>query len=1008
VKSFRTFTLCIAAFASTFLLVSSAFAQDTSKGSITGIVRDPSGAIITGAKMTLSTPQGDRMGSTNAQGQYSFTGLVPGTGYSLTAEKTGFSTGRLGGLAVSVNAQTTGDIALAVGQTATTVDVVSGGAGTIDLSSTTTGATLDESLYKNVPAGRNISAIINFSPGVTDSVGAGAANPSINGASGLENQYNIDGADVTDPGYGGFGTYSRSLGPLGSGVNFDFVQQVQVMSGGFDAQYGEALGGVINVQTKSGTNNYHGAVYGFFQPIAFEGTRPNINNVITNKVTYVENKGSTDYGGDLGGYLKKDKLFFFIGFNPTRAVTAAIADPAFSNYALGTQFTHTNTYNYVAKLTWNLNDRHTVDASVYGDPATSPVGFQTAINSVKPPLGIDTTIESGLDYGSRTWTVRYNGAMNNHWLLTGNYSDHYNTFTQSPLANGFRITDSTPSQEKTGGSYSYGGIGLLENFVSKSRQVNIGSSNTFSWLGGHNLDYGFQYENQPYSDIQTYSGGDFTLPNLPAFGAAAGATMHGAALTRTHQVSTDPTSPIVLRVTRGNYSSQYINVGSNYTSGYVQDSWTMGRHLTAKLGLRLEQQSMHGTYSSYVFAHNWAPRFRLIYDPTGSRKSKIYGNWGRFYEKIPQDIAIRAMSFETSVIGALYKDPGPGLQPNLSAANYVGGTLSFQGSPDDTTLIYGGTRAQYQDEYVFGYDREFNHGLTFSGRYVRRDLKRIIEDTSGINVTQANAGVTQQYVISNPSASLDIFTNAFPCTGGLPKCDPTTGYTPVVNPLGSDGIADGFPDAVRIYKSMELVVNKRFSRGYQFFANYTLSSLTGNYQGNYRSDNGQTDPNISSLFDFTNSDGLLSGQYTTGPLPSDRRHQIKLYGNKSWKALNFGLAWSLQSGTPITKLLDHPVYLNQGEVPSGARGALGRTAWILPLNLHADYTIRIKERMSVKLIADLFNVMDTTKVIAVNQYAEAANSPGTPNVDFLKPSVASGVPGYQTPFNARLGVRFEF
>jgi hypothetical protein len=162
------------------------------------------------------------------------------------------------------------------------------------------------------------------------------------------------------------------------------------------------------------------------------------------------------------------------------------------------------------------------------------------------------------------------------------------------------------------------------------------------------------------------------------------------------------------------------------------------------------------------------------------------------------------------------------------------------------------------------------------------------------------------------------------------------------------------------------------------------------------------------LFDFTNSDGLLSGQYTTGPLPSDRRNQIKLYGNKSWKALNFGLAWSMQSGTPITKLLDHPVYLNQGEVPSGLRGSLGRTAWVLPLNLHADYTIRIKEGMSLKLIGDFFNITNTTKVIAVNQYAEAANSPGTPNVDFLKPSIASGVPGYQTPFNARLGVRFEF
>ena len=111
-----------------------------------------------------------------------------------------------------------------------------------------------------------------MAPGVSDSVGAGAANPSINGASGLENEYIINGADTTDPGFGGFGTYSRVYGPLGNGINFDFVQEVQVQTGGFEAQYGEALGGVVNVVTKSGTNDFHGDVYGYFQPQQFEAT----------------------------------------------------------------------------------------------------------------------------------------------------------------------------------------------------------------------------------------------------------------------------------------------------------------------------------------------------------------------------------------------------------------------------------------------------------------------------------------------------------------------------------------------------------------------------------------------------------------------------------------------------------------------------------------------------------------------------------------------------------------
>ncbi len=232
-KSLRNLASLATVLAGTFLCLSVAFAQqqDMTKGAIGGVVRDPSGAFVPGANITLGTPQGDRKSSTNGSGEYSFSGLSAGPGYTVTAEKAGFSKSKVSDLSVSINAKTTADFSLQVGQTATTVDVVGSSAGSIDLASTSIGATLDESLYKSVAVGRNISSIINMAPGVADSAGAGAGNPSINGASGLENQYNIDGADVTDPGFGGFGTYSKIMGPLGNGVNFDFVEQVQVKEG---------------------------------------------------------------------------------------------------------------------------------------------------------------------------------------------------------------------------------------------------------------------------------------------------------------------------------------------------------------------------------------------------------------------------------------------------------------------------------------------------------------------------------------------------------------------------------------------------------------------------------------------------------------------------------------------------------------------------------------------------------------------------------------------------------
>jgi hypothetical protein len=293
-------------------------------------------------------------------------------------------------------------------------------------------------------------------------------------------------------------------------------------------------------------------------------------------------------------------------------------------------------------------------------------------------------------------------------------------------------------------------------------------------------------------------------------------------------------------------------------------------------------------------------------------------------------------------------------------------------------------------------------------------MRRIIEDTSGINVTQNNAGVPQQYVIANPSATLDIFHNFFPCTSG-PTCDPDTGYTDLNQPiLGADGIADGFPNATRIYKSMELVMSRRFSNNLQLFVNYTLSKLYGNFQGSFRGDNAQTDPNISSLFDFTNTDGLLGDQYKPGLLPTNRTHQLKFFGNYQWKNANFGLSWRVVSGTPLSKFLDHPAttYLNAGEVPVGGRGALGTSATQFPLDFHMDYTWKPKERMTVKFLADMFDLFNSTWVQYVDQAYEVGGSPGTLNPDFTKPggtnSNGQTRDAYTRPFYARMGVRFEF
>jgi hypothetical protein len=994
-----------------WFLAGLAGAQDITRGAITGTVRDVSGGVIPGARVTLSGPLGTRTTTTGPNGEFNFPNLVPGPGYVITTEQSGFTTQKTAAITVSVNQTATVNLQLEVAGRTQQVDVVEHATTGVDLATTTIGANLSEQLYQNVPINRNVSGVVSMAPGVTEGGGTGSANPSISGASGLENQYYINGSNVTDPGYGAFGTYNLTFGSLGNGLTFDFIREVQVQTGGFEAQYGQALGGVVNVLTKSGTNNYHGDAFFYFRPHRWMAAFPNANAVRTTQTTHVYGLESRDFGGDIGGYFKRDRLFWYVGFNPVFNRNYRSVPSTFANAALGNVVVKNHSWNYSAKVNWNISTNHQLEGSVFGDPSLAPMGFQRFTSLASN----DNLRTSELDYGSRTWNGIWNGIFTPWWVANANFSEFHNHFNETPQFNGYQIQDNTLVQEKTGGQLIYNGLGFVQDSETKSHQFTISNSFVGNHFGAHTLQIGYQLTDDNYDITNLYSGPSFQLPNLPEFEAAAGQTQYGAILIREHQGG-NPANPIVLRVTRGNYSNPVTVTNTRYHAGYIQDAWQINRYLTIKPGIRYEYQAMNGGASRYVFSPNWAPRVGVLFDPTASRNTKIFANWGRFYEKIPLDIAVRSFSFESSVRGALYRDQAGTI--DLSPANYIpGGSIGFSGGPDAQTLVAGGTKAQYQDEVVAGMESQVSNGVTVGGRFVYRHLRRILEDISGVNVTQYLAGVPQQYVVSNPSASLDIFQNASPCSGTAPGCDPDTGFTDISNPLGSDGVSDGFPNPSRIYKAMELTFSKRFSANWQFFGSYRLSKLYGNYEGLFRNDNGQSDPNITSLFDFTNTDGRLADQFASGVLPTDRTHQVKLFTNYSFgggtgrflravNGLNIGLSWLLQSGTPISQYLAHPAYDNPGEVPVGGRGSLGRTDWTFPIDAHVDYTIKLREKLALRLVGDMFNILNQRRALYVDQWLEL--STGVTNPDFLKPAANVYANPYETPRYTRVAVRLEF
>jgi hypothetical protein len=239
-------------------------------------------------------------------------------------------------------------------------------------------------------------------------------------------------------------------------------------------------------------------------------------------------------------------------------------------------------------------------------------------------------------------------------------------------------------------------------------------------------------------------------------------------------------------------------------------------------------------------------------------------------------------------------------------------------------------------------------------------------------------------------------------------------------PNGGDGIPDGLVKPVRRYNAVELEVLKRFSNHWLASINYRWGNLFGNYEGAYRNDNGQSDPGISSLFDFTAGQlGLLGDQFANGFLNSDRRNVGNVFLSynvgsdtpfvSKLKGLTVGTGLRGQSGVPLSLLGDHPIYLNQGEVPYGGRGENGRTPSSLQLDMHTDYVVPLGsklERYKLKLAMDMFNVTNSKFQTSRNQYTQlglsGVGAPPSANQDFGRPTA------FQTPFFARGSVRFEF
>ncbi len=264
-------------------------------------------------------------------------------------------------------------------------------------------------------------------------------------------------------------------------------------------------------------------------------------------------------------------------------------------------------------------------------------------------------------------------------------------------------------------------------------------------------------------------------------------------------------TPAYVSFGRGDFNPSNIPTSGRYHAAYVNDSWQMTSRVTVSLGWRWEQWRMTGTDVHYVFTDNWSPRIGVSVDPMGDRKTKIFGNFARYNYQTPLDAAIRALSAEKDLLplrfapnstgGLVDVNPDGTINVSVDSAHLLNSAVGgVGGAPFIGASLTGfapGTKMQYQDEFVGGVEHEFRNGLVLSGRFVYRTIPRALDDVAGVSPEGYIYGLTQNYFISNPSPTLDLFPNEhqsnFPGTGPPPAgCGLTTD-----NGDGTFNIIDG-------------------------------------------------------------------------------------------------------------------------------------------------------------------------------------------------------------------------
>jgi hypothetical protein len=965
-------------------------AQESTTGIVTGELTDASGGVLPGVSVVFTNQANQRIHTVQTDGSGAYRIELPPGAYAVRFELSGFARQETPRLEVQLGRTYDLDASLKVGNISEAVQVTAEDAPLVDTRSTTIAHNVTAEEIDRMPKGRSFQSIALTAPSVNSGEIEGGFQ--VNGASGAENAFTVDGVNTT------------SLVNGGSRQNtvFEYIQEVQVKTTGIPAEFGGALGGVISAVTKSGGNIFTGEGHYYFDgsPLSAGPVKRLVLSPIDDKtVTYVQDEKQDDirheFGGSMGGPIVRDKVFFFGSFSP-RVNTR-------TNEYMFASGTDPGEIERTSKLMQafgkvSVGSRR-VNAYVTGLATPSYVkGTLLAYNGTGPQFVSSTkaaaapNIERGWEQMQVNTTGNVDVVVSNGAYATfraGYFHDRY-TDTGIPNTTSWTYQTVAPAVLSNGATLPASIQGPLNHVntpraqiaafdTTKRRTFNADYNHTFQAGGWHTLKGGAGYQKVTNDVDSLYPGGYVYI------------------------YWDQPTNLTGVTPDRGLYGHYEVNnfgtfgkAGADITSLYVQDQWQIGDRLTLNLGIRTENETIptfrpdiKAEAIAFGFADKIAPRLGFAYDVMGNGRAKLYASYGRYYDWTKYEL-VRG-SFGGDIWCVKYRaidDPNVPLTANYDNApgrdlwRTPGGCRDRRGNSINN--VDPDLKPMSQDSYSAGFDFEVNSRTVATVHYVHNNLVRTIEDLGAL------VDGNEEYVIGNPGEG---FSEITPASGS-----PLTGEFRT-------------PKAKRQYDAVEFGLSRRFSGRWFGSANLTISRLYGNYAGISSSDEIRTPTtgvtsaaaqqqagntfrqggNVNRAWDL--DDWMFDSRGTLdvrGRLATDRPVVAKFYGAYNLaRNTQIGAFVYAGSGTPITTYV---ATNNQTEVMPEGRGDMGRTPFYSKTDLLVSHELPMagNKRLRFELnVLNLFNQKTARHIF--NYLNRGAGSPrGSAAIDLHDVDLTKG------------------